>query len=93
IKVLKWGQYISGKQVALVASTYGLPAKGSTKAALKKKPCLKECDDAGYKPVCAGDGSGKNNKSFGSECVLSNYNCETGNSNYSSLFYFNNEPD
>ncbi|KAJ3666074.1 hypothetical protein Zmor_001529 [Zophobas morio] len=62
----------------VVTSSYGLPAKGSTKAALKKKPCLKECPDD-YKPVCAGDGSGKNNKSFGSECVLSNYNCESGN--------------
>lgn len=53
----------------------GLPAKGSTKAALRKKECLRECGDV-YKPVCAGDGTGKNNKSFGSECVLSNHNCE-----------------
>lgn len=26
--------------------------------------------------MCAGDGTGKNNKSFGSECVLANHNCE-----------------
>jgi hypothetical protein len=63
--------------VAVVATTYGKPAKGSTKAALKKKPCLEVCA-TDYQPVCAGDGTGKN-KSFGNECVLSNYNCETGN--------------
>lgn len=57
--------------VAIVTSS---PAKGSTKAALKKKECLKECGDL-YKPVCAGNGAGTN-KSFGSECVLSNHNCE-----------------
>ncbi|KAJ8934371.1 hypothetical protein NQ314_013412 [Rhamnusium bicolor] len=68
--------------MALLASVYGLPSKGSTKASLKKKPCLKECGDV-YKPVCGGDGSGKGNKSFGSECVLANYNCESGNSKYS----------
>lgn len=76
--------FLNFEIVAVVASSYALPAKGSTKAALKKKPCIKDCGDV-YKPVCGGDGSGKNNKSFGSECVLSNYNCETGNSNY--LFY------
>lgn len=59
----------------VVISAHASPAKGSTKAALKKKPCLKDCGDE-YKPVCAGDGTGKNNKSFGSECVLSNHNCE-----------------
>lgn len=58
-----------------MAFSNALPAKGSTKAALKKKPCLRECGDV-YKPVCAGDGTGTSNKSFGSECVLSNYNCE-----------------
>ncbi|KAJ8921653.1 hypothetical protein NQ315_010562 [Exocentrus adspersus] len=62
--------------VTLVASVYGFPSKGSTKASLNKKPaCLKDCGDI-YKPICVGDGSGKNNKSFGSECVLANYNCE-----------------
>lgn len=57
--------------VAFAASS---PAKGSTKAALRKKECLKDCGDL-YKPVCAGAGDGKN-KSFGSECVLANHNCE-----------------
>ncbi|XP_018571442.1 uncharacterized protein LOC108911091 [Anoplophora glabripennis] len=62
--------------VTLVASVYGYPSKGSTKAALNKKPsCYKDCGDV-YKPICVGDGSGKENKSFGSECVLANYNCE-----------------
>lgn len=61
--------------VAVVVNTSASPAKGSTKASLKKKPCLKHCGDI-YKPICAGDGSGKNNKSFGSDCVLANHNCE-----------------
>ncbi|VEN51324.1 unnamed protein product [Callosobruchus maculatus] len=57
-----------------------MPSKGSTKAALNKtkKDCITDCGDV-YKPVCAGDGSGKGNKSFGSECVLTKYNCESGN--------------
>lgn len=63
-----------------MVTAYGSPAKGSTKASLKKKPCIKECGEV-YKPICAGDGTGKNNRSFGSECVLSNYNCESGNGN------------
>ncbi|XP_019871505.1 turripeptide Pal9.2 [Aethina tumida] len=63
--------------VGLVAVTYGSPAKGSTKASLKKKPCMKDCGD-NYKPVCAGDGKDKP-RSYGSECVLSNFNCESGN--------------
>ncbi|XP_056640575.1 turripeptide Pal9.2-like [Diorhabda sublineata] len=61
--------------VALVL-VEAIPSKGSTKASLKKKPCLKECDGVEYKPVCGGDGTGKSDKSFGSECVLNNYNCE-----------------
>lgn len=60
--------------VAFLSLTNGAPSKGSTKASLKKKTtCVKDCGD-NYKPVCAGDGT--KNISFGSECVLSNYNCE-----------------
>ncbi|CAG9822424.1 unnamed protein product [Phaedon cochleariae] len=62
--------------VALLAVAQAAPSKGSTKASLKKKPCLKDCSTIEYKPVCGGDGTGKGNKSFGSECVLGNYNCE-----------------
>ncbi|VEN51323.1 unnamed protein product [Callosobruchus maculatus] len=60
--------------------SFSMPSKGSTKAALNKtkKDCITDCGDV-YKPVCAGDGSGKGNKSFGSECVLTKYNCESGN--------------
>lgn len=60
--------------VALFSLANGAPSKGSTKASLKKKTtCAKDCGD-NYKPICAGDGT--RNISFGSECVLSNYNCE-----------------
>ncbi|XP_066251427.1 turripeptide Lol9.1-like [Euwallacea similis] len=60
--------------LALLSLAHGAPSKGSTKASLKKKQsCVKDCGDT-YKPICAGDG-GKN-ISFGSECVLANYNCE-----------------
>ncbi|XP_074033219.1 turripeptide Ici9.2-like isoform X1 [Leptinotarsa decemlineata] len=60
--------------VAVLAVQAG-PSKGTTKPALKKKPCMKDCG-TDYKPVCGGDGTGKGNKSFGSQCVLDNYNCE-----------------
>lgn len=65
--------------VGFFAFSNGAPSKGSTKASLKKKECIKDCGDL-YKPICAGDGSQKDYKSFGSECVLANYNCESGNS-------------
>ncbi|XP_060524823.1 agrin-like [Cylas formicarius] len=59
----------------LLSAVYGAPSKGSTKASLKKKQsCVKECGDT-YKPICAGDASTKG-ISFGSACVLENYNCE-----------------
>lgn len=63
-----------------MASAIANPAKGTN----KKKPCLKDCGED-YKPVCGGDGSGKGNKSFGSKCVLENYNCEKGLSKYTTL--------
>lgn len=59
--------------VAILATSFASPAKGTN----KKKQCLKECGEE-YKPVCGGDGSGKGNKSFGNKCVLENYNCEQG---------------
>lgn len=69
--------------MVVAAAVSGSPAKGSTKAALKKKDCLKDCGEV-YKPVCAGDGTTKTtNKSFGSECVLANYNCEHEASKFS----------
>ncbi|XP_017782360.1 PREDICTED: turripeptide Pal9.2-like [Nicrophorus vespilloides] len=62
--------------VVLVAFAAASPAKGSTKPSLKKKnECMKQCTDD-YTPICAGDGTGKDNKSFGNECVLGNFNCE-----------------
>ncbi|CAG9857050.1 unnamed protein product [Phyllotreta striolata] len=60
-----------------LALVQAMPSKGSTKASLKKKPaCIKDCSGAEYAPVCGGDGTGKGDKSFGSECVLENFNCE-----------------
>lgn len=69
--------------VAFLAFTQAIPTKGSTKASLtnKKKPCLQDCGTTEYKPVCGGDGVGKN-MSFGSACVLGNYNCENSKSMY-----------
>lgn len=48
----------------------------------KTKTCDEECPD--YKPVCAGpkDGSDKEKRSFGSECVVRKYNCEKNESLY-----------
>ncbi|VEN51322.1 unnamed protein product [Callosobruchus maculatus] len=69
-----------GTLALVLHAALSMPSKGSTKAALNKtkKDCITDCGDV-YKPVCAGDGSGKGNKSFGSECVLTKYNCESGN--------------
>ncbi|CAH1972922.1 unnamed protein product [Acanthoscelides obtectus] len=66
--------------ISLTLESMCMPSKGSTKAALNKtkKDCGTDCGEV-YKPVCAGDGSGKNNKSFGNECVLNKYICESGN--------------
>ncbi|KAH1028972.1 hypothetical protein HUJ05_002283 [Dendroctonus ponderosae] len=69
--------------VTVLSLVDAAPSKGSTKASLKKKQtCAKDCGD-NYKPICAGDGS--KNLSFGSECVLSNYNCENQKSIVSRL--------
>ncbi|KAL3278912.1 hypothetical protein HHI36_016430 [Cryptolaemus montrouzieri] len=62
--------------VSLLAFSSGLPAKGSTKASLKK-PCLKVCpQEENIKPICGGNAEKK--ISFANECVMSNYNCENG---------------
>ncbi|XP_065156859.1 turripeptide Pal9.2-like [Atheta coriaria] len=60
--------------IGLLAFASASPAKGSTKAALKAKPCLKPCPES-YIPVCGGDDVAKP-ITFGNECVLTNYNCE-----------------
>uniref|UniRef100_A0A6P7F7C8 Turripeptide Lol9.1 n=1 Tax=Diabrotica virgifera virgifera TaxID=50390 RepID=A0A6P7F7C8_DIAVI len=62
--------------LVIISAVFAVPSKGSTKASLQKKPCLKDCSAVEYKPVCGGDGTGKGDKSFGSECVLGNFNCE-----------------
>ncbi|XP_044757525.1 uncharacterized protein LOC123315754 [Coccinella septempunctata] len=62
--------------VAVLALTSAVPAKGSTKASLKK-PCLKTCpQEDEIKPICGGNAEKK--ISFANECVMSNYNCENG---------------
>lgn len=44
----------------------------------KPKECMKVCT-ADYDPVCAGVQGAKDKPiSFGSVCVLNNYNCENG---------------
>lgn len=73
--MLKLNKIIDPRIVAvLIASAYASPADD------KKKFQKKSCGDCGddYKPVC-----GEEDKSivtFGSECVLSKYNCESGKS-------------
>ncbi|XP_045465301.1 uncharacterized protein LOC123674469 [Harmonia axyridis] len=62
--------------VVVLALASAVPAKGSTKASLKK-PCLQNCVQPDeIKPICGGNGEKK--ISFASECVMSNYNCENG---------------
>lgn len=64
----------------LIGIAAAIPAKNDAKKNAQNKPCLKTCD-LDYKPVCAGEGKDKP-KSFGSVCVLDNYNCEHGTSKY-----------
>ncbi|GBP22535.1 hypothetical protein EVAR_84772_1 [Eumeta japonica] len=45
----------------------------------RKKACMRDCQSAGLQPLCAGK-TGEKPKSFGSECVLHNYNCEHNDS-------------
>ncbi|XP_028131675.2 uncharacterized protein LOC114327298 [Diabrotica virgifera virgifera] len=59
-----------------------IESKGSTdslKESLEKKSCLKDCGldftPKVLEPVCGGDGTGIGDKTFGNECVLSNFNC------------------
>jgi len=42
-----------------------------------KKPCIKDCG-SDYKPVCGKATDAKNPTTFGNECVLDNYKCESG---------------
>ncbi|RVE54230.1 hypothetical protein evm_001057 [Chilo suppressalis] len=41
----------------------------------RKKSCMQDCTRVKFEPVCAGK-QGEKPKSFGSECVMNNYNCE-----------------
>lgn len=42
------------------------------------KKCLKNCDAVKFAPICAGlpNSNAEKPKSFGSKCILENYNCE-----------------
>lgn len=43
--------------------------------AARKKACTHDCSSVKFEPICAGK-QGEKPKSFGSECVMNNYNCE-----------------
>nr|ARA71543.1 Kazal-type serine protease inhibitor [Actias selene] len=43
--------------------------------AARKKACLHDCTNVKFEPICATKG-GEKPKSFGSVCVMNNYNCE-----------------
>ncbi|XP_046977783.1 uncharacterized protein LOC124543583 [Vanessa cardui] len=43
--------------------------------AARKKACMHDCSSVKSEPVCAGKKDSKP-KSFGSECVMNNHNCE-----------------
>lgn len=43
------------------------------------KACMKKCS-ADYKPICAKETSAKQPTTFGNQCVLDNYKCESGKS-------------
>uniref|UniRef100_A0A8D8QXC3 Kazal-like domain-containing protein n=1 Tax=Cacopsylla melanoneura TaxID=428564 RepID=A0A8D8QXC3_9HEMI len=68
--------------LAVIATVSGLPAKNGqiqNNQHNKKKPppkCIEVCTTQ-YTPVCAHDESGNPPMSFGSECVMRKYNCES----------------
>ncbi|XP_068617236.1 uncharacterized protein [Battus philenor] len=45
--------------------------------AARKKACSRDCSSVKVEPICVGK-QGEKPMSFGSECVLHNYNCEHG---------------
>ncbi|CAF4951240.1 unnamed protein product [Pieris macdunnoughi] len=63
----------------VIVAVSGRPDKPDLKQlkaeAARKKACLHDCGSAKFEPICAGK-QGEKPKSFGSECVLNNYNCE-----------------
>lgn len=66
----------------ILAAVLGTPAKDLKevkKEAARKKACMHSCDAVQYAPVCASK-QGTKPMSFGSLCVMNNYNCEKGES-------------
>lgn len=55
------------------------PEKKDLKAIKEARKCLKSCDTIEIKAVCAGE-EGQKPLSFGSVCVMENYNCENNKS-------------
>ncbi|XP_072932588.1 vasotab [Epargyreus clarus] len=64
---------------ALLVAVSCRPEKSDLKQlkaeAARKKACMHDCATAKFEPICAGK-QGEKPKSFGSECVMNNYNCE-----------------
>lgn len=47
----------------------------------KQNPCMKACT-SDYTPICAQATDAKQPTTFGNQCVLDNYKCESGKSKY-----------
>ncbi|KAL1461153.1 hypothetical protein WDU94_013081 [Cyamophila willieti] len=66
--------------LAVIATVSAFPAKNGVNAQHnKKKPpvkCIEVCTTQ-YTPICAHDESGNPPMSFGNECVMRKYNCES----------------
>lgn len=71
--------------VALLMVTMVFAADKPKKPELKK--CLKNCDAVKFEPICAGipNSNTEKPKSFGSKCILENYNCEHDSSKISKI--------
>ncbi|CAG4930457.1 uncharacterized protein LOC123696907 [Colias croceus] len=69
--------------VALIVAVSCRPDKPDLKQlkadAARKKACMHDCSHEKFEPICAGK-QGEKPKSFGSECVMNNYNCENKDS-------------
>lgn len=73
--------------LAVIASVSAHPAKGQANNQQNKKKntptpkCIEICTTT-YAPICAHDEAGSPPLSFGNECVMRKYNCESNKSKY-----------
>ncbi|CAK1555404.1 unnamed protein product [Leptosia nina] len=73
---MKASMFLLFAMIVVVSCRSDKPDLKQLKAeAARKKACMHDCSSVKFEPICAGK-QGEKPKSFGSECVMNNYNCE-----------------